>query len=285
MKTGLVLEGGAMRGMFTCGVLDVMMENKIVFDGIIGVSAGAVFGCNYKSGQIGRALRYNKKYCRDKRYCSFRSLITTGDLYGAEFCYQILPEKLDVFDSEKFNNNPMEFYAVCTDVISGKAVYKKLDKVDSSCLEWMRASASMPLASRIVEVDGYKLLDGGIADSIPVRYFESIGYDKNVVILTQPEDYVKKKNEMLPVIRVAMRKYPNLVKALANRHVLYNETVEYIREKEKSGNLLVIRPEEPLAVGHVEHNPDVLQRVYDSGRSIALKRLDKIKHYISDRNE
>lgn len=285
MKTGLVLEGGAMRGMFTCGVLDVMMENKIVFDGIIGVSAGAVFGCNYKSGQIGRALRYNKKYCRDKRYCSFRSLITTGDLYGAEFCYQILPEKLDVFDSEKFNNNPMEFYAVCTDVISGKAVYKKLDKVDSSCLEWMRASASMPLASRIVEVDGCKLLDGGIADSIPVRYFESIGYDKNVVILTQPEDYVKKKNEMLPVIRVAMRKYPNLVKALANRHVLYNETVEYIREKEKSGNLLVIRPEEPLAVGHVEHNPDVLQRVYDSGRSIALKRLDEIKHYISDKTE
>ena len=147
MKTGLVMEGGAMRGLFTAGVIDVMMEKEIEFDGAIGVSAGAAFGCNYKSKQIGRALRYNINDCKDKRYCSMKSLITTGNLYGAEFCYHELPDKLDIFDCETFENNPMEFYLVCTDVLTGKPIYKKCEKADYDCLEWMRASASMPLAS------------------------------------------------------------------------------------------------------------------------------------------
>ena len=194
MKTGLVMEGGAMRGLFTAGVIDVMMEEEIEFDGAIGVSAGAAFGCNYKSKQIGRALRYNINYCKDKRYCSMKSLITTGNLYGAEFCYHELPDKLDIFDCETFENNPMEFYLVCTDVLTGKPVYKKCEKADYDCLEWMRASASMPLASKVVEIDGYKMLDGGVSDSVPLKYFESIGYDRNIVILTQPKSYRKKNS-------------------------------------------------------------------------------------------
>ena len=156
MKKGLVLEGGAMRGIFTVGILDCMMENNIVFDGIIGVSAGAAFGCNYKSEQKGRALRYNKRFCRDKRYCSWQSWLKTGDIFGADFCYHELPAKLDVFDIETFEKNPTEFYLVCTDIENGKPYYYKCLKGDDECFEYMRASASMPLVSNIVELNGRK---------------------------------------------------------------------------------------------------------------------------------
>ena len=201
MKKGLILEGGAMRGMFTAGVIDVMMENRILFDGAVGVSAGAAFGCNYKSGQIGRVIRYNTKYCNDPRYCGIRSLIRTGNLYNTDFCYGEVPLKQDVFDFDAYKNNPMAFYVVCTDIETGKAVYRKYDGMEDHGFDWIRASASMPLVSQIVEIDGQKLLDGGIADSIPVRFFERIGYDRNIVVLTQPADYQKKKNRLMPLIR------------------------------------------------------------------------------------
>lgn len=280
MKKGLIMEGGAMRGMFTAGVIDVMMENNIEFDGAVGVSAGAAFGCNYKSKQIGRVIRYNTKYCRDKRYCSLWSLVFTGNLYGADFCYHEMPEKLDIFDNDTFDNNPMEFYLVCTDILTGKAVYKKCEKVDYECLEWMRASASMPLASKIVEVGGYKLLDGGVADSVPIKYFESIGYDRNIIILTQPGSYVKKKNSIMPVIKLALKKYPKLIEAMENRHEMYNETIKYICEKEKKGEVFVIRPEERLPVGRVERDPEKLKITYELGRKAALKNLEKMKSFL-----
>ena len=228
MKRGLVLEGGAMRGLFTAGVLDTMMEHGIEFDGIVGVSAGAAFGCNSTSKQIGRTLRYNIKYCNDPRYCSFLSLLKTGDMYGAKFCYHDLPEKLDIFDFQTFESNKTEFYIVCTNIETGEPVYHKMEKCDYDELEWMRASASMPLVSRVVEVGGKKMLDGGISDSIPLKYFESIGYDRNVVVLTQPEGYLKSKNKMISLIRLRLKKYPKLVDAMARRHEMYNSTLEYI---------------------------------------------------------
>lgn len=276
MKTGLIMEGGAMRGMYTAGVTDVMMEHKIKIDGAIGVSAGAVFGCNYKSNQPGRVIRYNTKYCRDPRYASFRSLLKTGNLYGEQFCYHELPEKLDPFDAETFQNSPMEFYVTCTDVNTGKAVYHKCKTGNGSDLQWMRASASMPIVSRIVQIDGYSLLDGGIADSIPIRYFESIGYTHNIVILTQPAGFVKQKNSMLPVIRAALRKYPNTVQAVADRHIRYNETLAYIQSREQSGDLLVIRPSRALEVGAREKDPEKLRTAYALGRSDAEKRIREI---------
>lgn len=282
MKTGLILEGGAMRGLFTAGITDVFLENGITFDGTIGVSAGAAFGCNFKSAQIGRALRYNKKYCKDKRYCSVKSLIFTGDMFGADFCYHLLPEKLDLFDNTAYESNPMEFYVVATDIESGKAVYKKLDKATGVGLEWIRASASMPLASKIVEIEGSKYLDGGVADSIPLKFFESIGYEKNVVILTQPADYVKKANQLMPLIKMVYKKYPNLINAMEQRHTTYNKTIEYICKKEQNGEILVIRPDEKLPVDHVCHDPDVLQQVYDLGRNTALARLDEIKEFLKN---
>ncbi|MBQ7009730.1 MAG: patatin family protein [Ruminococcus sp.] len=279
-KTGLVLEGGAMRGIFTAGVTDIMMENGIDFNGVIGVSAGAAFGCNYKSKQNGRAIRYNLKFCNDKRFCSVQSLIKTGDMFGAEFCYHELPSKHDIFDTKTFEENPQEFYVVCTDVITGKPVYKRLDKAEYNDLEWIRASASMPLASRIVEIDGYKLLDGGISDSIPLAYFQKIGYEKCVVILTQPKGYIKTPSKSIYAAKLMLRKYPELLKTLQNRPEVYNKQVKYIRNEEKKGNVFVIAPEEKLPVNRVEHDADKLRAVYEIGRKIGKKRLNDLKAFL-----
>lgn len=279
-KQGLVLEGGAMRGLFTAGVMDVLMENGIVFDGIVGVSAGAAFGCNYKSGQIGRVLRYNTTYCQDWRYCSFRSLIKTGDLYGADFCYHELPEQLDLFDDEAFQKNPADFYAVCTDCESGEPVYKKIQSAQYTDLEWIRASASMPLVSRIVDINGQKLLDGGIADSIPLRFMENSGYANNVVVLTQPRSYRKKKNSLLPLMKLALKKYPKVVDAMARRHINYNETLDYIRKQEQAGKVFVISPDEKLDIGRTEKDPDKLRAVYAIGRKAAEAKLGELKRFL-----
>jgi len=281
LKTGLIMEGGAMRGMFTCGVIDVFMENGITFDGAIGVSAGAVFGCNFKSGQIGRPLRYNKKYCRDPRYCSVRSLIRTGDLFGAQFCYHELPDVLDPFDSEAFLTNPMEFYIVATDVRTGKPVYHLCSDGRDCDIEWMRASASMPLVSRIVESEGIKLLDGGITDPLPYRYMENLGYDRNVMILTQPKGYYKRRFKLITVIHTAYKQYPKLVEAMDKRHIVYNRQMAEIREREQRGKAIVIRPPEPLGIGHVSHDPFELERVYRIGRTEAERRLHEVSCFLS----
>ena len=280
MKTGLILEGGAMRGLFTAGIMDVFMENGIEFDAAIGVSAGAAFGCNYKSRQIGRVIRYNKQFARDPRFCSLRSLIKTGDLFGAEFCYHTIPDTIDIFDTQAYIDNPMDFYVVVTDVETGKAVYINSDEAGEDSLEYFRASASMPLVSRAVEIKGKKYLDGGIADSVPLQYFESIGFKKNVIILTQPEGFVKKPSSAVKLMKYVLKEYPMVVKAMENRHNEYNETLELIAEREKSGDVLVIRPEETLEIGRIEHNPDVMQKVYEKGRAVAEKRLEEIKNFL-----
>ena len=278
-KRGLVLEGGAMRGLFTSGILDVMMETGIEPDGLIGVSAGAAFGCNYKSRQPGRAIRYNKRYARDKRYCSWQSWLKTGDLYNAEFGYHIIPKIYDVFDDKAFEQNPMEFYAVCTDVETGLPVYKKLEESTHLTYDWIRASASMPLASKVVELEGMKVLDGGVADSIPLKFFESIGYDRNVVILTQPEGYVKEHNRLMPLMRIALRKYPKMIEALDQRHIMYNRQLDYVRQAELEGRCIVIRPDDKLPIGHISHDPEQMQRVYELGRDTGLRNIDRLKEF------
>lgn len=280
IKKGLVLEGGAMRGMFTAGVLDVMMENNVDVDGIIGVSAGAAFGCNFKSKQIGRTIRYNMQFCKDKRYCGLSSLIKTGNYYNKEFCYHIVPEVYDVFDSDTFFENPVEFYLVCTDVEKAEPVYKKIEKGNEKFFEWVRASASLPLLSEIVEVDGLKMLDGGVCDSIPLKYFENIGYEKNIVILTQPKGYKKEKNNLMWLIKRTLKKYPGFVKALENRHIMYNNTLEYIDEQEKKGKVLVIRPDGVLPLKRAEKNPEKLKIVYELGRKAGEENIDKIKEFL-----
>ena len=274
-----------MRGLFSAGVTDVLMEEGIVFDGAIGVSAGAAFGCNYKSMQPRRVIRYNKRFARDPRYAGVRSLLKTGDLFGAYFDYHLLPQRLDVMDEETYCRNPMEFWFVCTDVRTGRPVYHRSDSLDYEELEWMRASASMPLVSGIVKAGGYELLDGGISDSIPLKQFRKLGYDRNVVILTQPEGYVKKPDSsLLPVMRLAYRKYPRLTDALAGRHVMYNRQLDYVRKEEEAGRAYVIRPREALKIRRVEHDPAEMQRVYDLGREEGVRRLDEVKRFLGEEN-
>ena len=281
MKTGLVLEGGAMRGQFTAGVLDVLMENGLVTDGAIGVSAGAVFGCNYKSHQIGRVIRYNTEYCNDKRYASFKNLVKTGNLYSEQFCYHEVPEKLDPFNEAAFAASPMDFFVVCTDVKTGEPIYHKCRKGDAEDVLWMEASASMPLAAKIVKIGHYGLLDGGVADSIPVRFFESIGYKRNLIILTQPKGYTKKKNKFLPAIRARYFRYPAFVEAVADRHERYNETLSYISMLEQAGKDYVIRPPIPLEIGAMERDPAQLRRVYETGRAVAQIQVEKIRDFLN----
>ncbi|WP_026662776.1 patatin-like phospholipase family protein [Butyrivibrio proteoclasticus] len=271
MKKGLVLEGGAMRGMFTCGVLDVLMEKNISFDGAVGVSAGATFGCNIKSRQIGRAYRYNKKYCSDPRYHSIRSLIATGDIYNVPFCYDELPFKLDKWDVKTFYENPMEFYCVATDIRTGKPVYHKCTENENEDLKWIQASASMPIVSRPVEIDGGIYLDGGISDSIPLKFMQEQGYDDILVVETQPIDYVKGRQKYMPLVRWSLRKYPNMIKCMEERYIMYNEEKKYIRQQELEGKIRVIRPEEPLNISAVEKDPAQIERVYKLGREAGEK--------------
>ena len=245
MKRGLVLEGGAMRGLFTAGITDVMMEAGIEPDGVIGVSAGAAFGCNIKSRQPGRAIRYNTRFANDPRYSGLRSLLKSGDYFNAEFGYHIVPKQYDIFDVETFEQNPMEFIVVCTDVLTGQAVYHRMDRVSFDELEWLRASASMPLASKVVEVGGRKLLDGGVADSM----------------------------------RLGLRRYPKMVEALAMRHEMYNRELEYVRQAEREGRCLVIRPEEKIPIGHISHDPEQMRRVYEIGRKMGERYIDRIKAF------
>ena len=276
---GLVLEGGAMRGLFTAGIIDVMMEHDVWPDTLVGVSAGAAFGCNMKSRQPGRAIRYNMRFAKDSRYSGWHSLFTTGNYFNAEFAYHTMPAILDRFDDEAFDCNPMNFYVVCTDVETGEAVYKKLEKAESATYDWIRASASMPLLSKVVELEGRKLLDGGVADSIPLAFSERIGCDRNVVILTQPAGYQKSHNPLMPLMRIALRRYPKMIEAMDNRHLMYNKELAYVREAEREGRCLVIRPDEKIPIGHVSHDPDEMHRVYDIGRSVGQRMLSPIQQF------
>lgn len=282
MKTGLVMEGGAMRGMFTAGILDVWMENGILFDGAVGVSAGAVFGINLKSGQIGRVIRYNKAYCRDKRFVGVGSLLRTGDLYNAQFGYEEIPQKLDPFDTEAYERNPMEFYVVATDVDTGKAVYRLCPTAKGEDLLWMRASASMPGVSNIVSCGGLRLSDGGTADSIPLRFLESKGYRRNVVILTQPKGYVKKKYSHRKAFGLILRDYPALLNAMDIRPRMYNTELQYVAKQERFGNCLVLRPPEALNIPSVCRDPEELERVYQIGRKVAAETLADVKQFLEE---
>lgn len=279
IKRGLVLEGGAMRGLWTAGVTDVMMEHDIWPDGLIGVSAGAAFGCNYKSRQVGRAIRYNMRFARDSRYSGLKSWLTSGNYFNAEFGYHIMPNQLDIFDNDAFNRNPMDFYVVCTDVQTGGAVYHQLMEATEDTYDWIRASASMPLASKVVELQGRKLLDGGVADSIPLEYFESIGYQRNVVILTQPAGYQKEHNKLMPLMRMSLRHYPKMKEAMDRRHVMYNQQLEYVAQAEREGRCLVIRPDFKIPIGHISHDAKQMHFVYQLGRFVGEKYLSRIKDF------
>lgn len=283
MSVGLVLEGGAMRGMYTAGVLDVLMENNIKVDGIIGVSAGALFGVNYFSKQKGRAIRYSKRFCKSRRYMSFLSYVFTGNIINKNFAFYKVSKELDIFDDETYKKNNKGFYAVVTNVETGKAEYLEID----SCFEKMealRATSAMPLVSRMVEIDGKKYLDGGISDSIPVDKFIELGYDKIVVVLTRDINYRKKElsNKIIRSLEKRFKKYKNLIETMIERPKKYNNTIENILKLEKEGKIFVIRPTEPINIKVLERNPNNLQKVYDLGIRDCNNSLSSLNSYLKN---
>lgn len=281
VKTGLVLEGGAMRATYTIGVIDVLMEHNIKFDGVVGVSAGAIHGASYVSKQNGRNIRYYKKYASDKRFMSWYSFLTTGDLVGKDFCYNEIPWRLDLFDNETFKSSDVEFYAVVSNLESGKPEYVRLNDLKQlEQMEYLRASASMPIVSKIVEVDGKKLLDGGITDSIPLKTFQNMGFERNVVVATRTDAFVKKR-EQLALSRLLYRGYPNFVKAIKARPDMYNSQKEYILSQEKEGKVFFIRPSEELDISRTDTTPEHLERVYQVGRQDTEKVMDKLLAWLN----
>lgn len=284
-KIGIVLEGGGMRGMYTCGILDVLMENHIYLDGMVGVSAGIAFGCNYKSGQVGRALRYNVRFAKDRRYSGMWSLLKTGNYYNAWFAYHQVPRHYDIFDYNAFEDSPMECYAVCFDVNSGDGVYQRLDHVNDDFFEWIRASASMPVVAQPVEVGGRFLLDGGLADSIPLEFMMNKGYERNVVILTREEGYRKTAEHGMWLMKPLLRKYPKVIEALKHRPALYNKQVQLVREEERKGTAFVFRPLKPLNVSRTTHDAMEMNRVYQQGREEALQRLDELMKFLAGEDD
>ena len=279
MSVGLVLEGGAMRGLYTAGILDVWIEQGIRVDGLFGVSAGVIFGANLFSGQKGRGLRYNLRYMPDKRYMSLRSLLTTGDLISRDFAYYRISKELDPFDEAAFERYGGEFYAVATNVMTGEPECIRVDNVMEQ-LEVLRASAALPFVSKMVELNGRRYLDGGVSDSIPVRECLERGYDRVVVILTQPADY--RKQPMNPaLIRLCYARYPKLREALLRRHDVYNAQFEEVARLEAEGRVFVIRPESALGIGRLERDPARLQAVYDRGTADGLRTLPVLRAYLA----
>ncbi len=279
MKVGLVLEGGAMRGMYTAGVLDTFLDNNIKVDGIIGVSAGVLFGLNYPSKQRGRVIRYNKKYANDKRYMGLKHLIFTGNIINCQFAYYELPFKLDVFDEKAFEESGVDFYATITNVETGKPEYVKVDNAMEQ-MELLRATSAMPFVSKMVEWEGNKYLDGGISDSIPVEKCKELGYDKIIVILTRPIEYRKEKPKEWPA-KLKYRKYPNLAKAINTRYLNYNESVEKIIDMDNKKEIFVIRPSKTIPVKRIEKDENKLQEMYDLGIEDGNNTLQALNEYLN----
>lgn len=278
-KIGLILEGGGMRGAYTAGVLDFFMDKKIEFDSCYGVSAGSVNACSYISKQRGRAFRVDVDYLENREYASAYNLITTGNFFGTEMCYRRIPNELNPYDYEEFNRYQGNFYAVVTNCITGQAEYLKVTDLKGQ-IDYIRASCSLPLMAEMVNIHGVPYLDGGIADSIPVRRSVKDGNTKNVIVLTRDVTYRKRQNELLPVIKLRYSKYPKLVEAVAKRHKMYNMTLDYIKKQEEKGQVLVIRPSSAVKIGRLEKDKKKLTALYRQGYRDASKKYDELVSFM-----
>ncbi|MGC6406030.1 patatin-like phospholipase family protein [Bisgaard Taxon 45] len=280
MKVGLVLEGGAMRAMFTAGVLDVFLDQHIHIDGIVAVSAGVLFGVNFPSKQRGRAIRYNKKYLNDKRYMGLHSLLTTGNIVNKDFAFYEVPFTLDPFDIDTFMSSTIDFYATLTNVHTGEAEYFKLGNAFEE-MEVLRATSAMPFVSNMVEINGQYYLDGGIADSIPLKKCQALGYDKIIVVLTRPLEYRKKPTPSW-IFNAFYRKYPKLVEKLAQRYQNYNGTVEEIIRLNNNKEIFVIRPSQTLPIKRIEKDVEKVQAMYDLGVADAKREMVALNAFLAD---
>lgn len=275
---GLVLEGGAMRGMYTAGILDTLIEAGIESKSVVGVSAGALFGVNYLSKQVGRVVRYNKRFNSDKNYLGIKPLVKEGNIVDTDYAYRRVPHELDPFDDETFKASDGKFTAVVTNIDTAEAEYIPIESVFDQ-MDTLRASGSMPVVSRPVEIDGKKYLDGAISDSVPFEWMLETGAQKVVVVLTRDITYVKKPWSPL-ICNFYKRKYPLFSAKMADRHNLYNGQIERLKELEKEGRVFIIRPSQPITISRTESNPDKLQSVYELGISDMKKCMDDLVKYL-----
>ena len=262
-ETGLVLEGGGFRGIFTAGVLDVFLREKLFFNYVLGVSAGAAYGVSYVSRQYERNLAVNQ-YVSDKRYCGWRNYFRNGSYFNWDFVYREIPEKLIPFSFETFRSSGVRMRVAVTNCFSGKAEYPYLnDTSNDRFRKLLTATSSLPFISPMVEMDGKSYMDGGIADAIPVQQAFKDKMDRVVVILTRQEGYRKKESRATAILRVVYRKYPNMVKSFVERADRYNKTLDMLEQLEREGRVFIIRPQSPLKVARMENDPEKLRRVYD----------------------
>ena len=283
IKAGLVVEGGGMRGVYAAGVLDFFIEKDLFFENNYGVSAGACHLCSYLAKQYKRAFRVNVDYLNDKRYCSVHSLLKTGNLFGAEMLYDIIPNELDLFDYDTYNKNESNFYVVITDINTGKPEYVKIGDLKKDII-YVRASSSLPLLAQNVKINDKEYLDGGISDSIPIKKSIADGNKKNVVILTRDSTYRKGKNSLMPIIKLKYKKYPNFVKSMADRYIVYNEILDFIKELEDNGDVFVIRPKKPVNIGRTEKNREKLEALYNDGYNDAKDCYEELLKYLGKEN-
>ena len=283
IKAGLVVEGGGMRGVYSSGVLDFFIEKDLFFENNYGVSAGACHLCSYLAKQYKRAFRVNVDDLNDKRYCSVHSLLKTGNLFGAEMLYDIIPNELDLFDYDTYNKNESNFYVVITDINTGKPEYVKIGDLKKDII-YVRASSSLPLLAQNVKINDKEYLDGGISDSIPIKKSIADGNKKNVVILTRDSTYRKGKNSLMPIIKLKYKKYPNFVKSMADRYIVYNEILDFIKELENNGDVFVIRPKKPVNIGRTEKNREKLEALYNDGYNDAKDCYEELLKYLGKEN-
>lgn len=278
-QAGLILEGGGMRGVYTAGVLDAFLEENIEFSSVYGVSAGSCQGGSYIAKQPGRALRAVVDYIDDPNYCSTSSFLRTGNLFGVDFLYSQIPDVYEPLDYETFRKYKGKFYAVATDVDTGEPVYLRV--IDLRSQMWMiRASSSLPLISKTLVVGGHRLLDGGIADSIPIRRSIADGNKKNVVVLTRGPGYRKKPNKMGPIMKLRYPGAREFIKKAADRHIRYNETLEFLEKEEKEGRVFIFRPSRPIEVDRLEKNKDKLIALYNNGLEDGRASMKAMKAYL-----
>lgn len=268
-----------MRGVFTAGVLDVFLKEGISFDSCYGVSAGACLACSFLCGQKGRGYSVMTDYLDNRDYCSWSSFFRTGDLFGADFLYHKIPEQLYPIDNVAFLRNPTEFYSVATDCRTGEAEYFRVKDMFLD-VDAVRASASLPLVSRMVSLGEGLYLDGGISDPIPAAKAFDDGCDRVIAVLTRPRGYRKTSESALPLMRWKYRKYPELVRSLADRPRVYNEALDLLFREEATGRALVIAPEDALPIRRTEKDLAILRRGYEDGTLLAEDLLPEIKEFI-----
>lgn len=279
-SSGLILEGGGMRGVYTAGVLEYFLENDLFFPYIIGVSAGACQGSSYIARQPGRNRQVTIDYVTHQDYISYRNLLLKKELFGMDFIFDKLPNELVPFDFETFNSAAETFLIGTTDCFTGEPVYFNKNDVPEDILKIIRASSTLPFMAPAIEFKGKTLMDGGISDPIPIRKAIADGVHKSVIVLTKPKGYRKKKSSFSWLPRYVYKDFKGLHKALETRYKMYNETLDYIEALEAKNEVIVIRPSMNLKVGRVERNPDKLTQLYEVGYEDAKEKFAQVNDWL-----